>query len=221
MVVVGGKQPWLSVDSQIPDFLEQGIGIFDLSAMEWRDQYDAAAAPYASPDVVKVWYNEHGQYPSVWSNDTVKAWFTGAARSHHRKIGPIVGGVVAVVLGLLLLGLVAYFFMARRSKKPDGRFLRRRRSTKLEELSKGGFQKAELDTNGALVYPPGSEKSELDTTGAVAHRYTSQRSNLDATGGVAYHSGTNPAELSARRQPMEKDGWQVHEAPASQKYELP
>jgi hypothetical protein len=221
MVVVGGKQPWLNDSSQIPDIWTQGIGVFDLSAMEWEDQYDAAAAPYVTPDVVKAWYNEHGQYPASWSNATAEGWFTGTAQPGSRNIGAIAGGVVGVVLGLLLLGLLAYFFSARRSKKGEGRFLRRRRSTKLEELSKVGFQKPELDTNGAVAYPHQSDKSELDTNSIVAGHHTNHRSDLDANDGVAYHSRINPAELDTRRHPVEKDGWQVHEAPGSQQYELP
>jgi hypothetical protein len=221
MVVVGGKQPWLSDSNQVPDIWTQGIGIFDLSAMEWKDQYDAAAPPYVTPDVVKAWYNEHGQYPATWSNATVEVWFTGTAQPGSRNIAAIAAGVAGVVVLLLLLSLLAYYLIGRRSNKPKGRFLQRRRSTKLEELSKVEFQKPELDTNGAVAFPPRSHTSELDTNGTVAHHYTNHRSDLDGKGGVAYHSTMNPAELDARRQPMEKDAWQVHEASGSPKYELP
>ena len=220
MVIVGGKQPWLNDSSQITDIWSQGLGIFDLSAMEWKDQYDAAAAPYVTPDAVKAWYNEHGQYPAPWSSATVESWFIGTAQSGSRNLGAIAGGVVGAFLVLLALGVLAYF-LVRRSKKPEGRFLRRRRSTKLEELPKFELQKPELDTDGAVAYPPRSYKSDLDTNGVFAHHYTNHKSNLDAKSGVAYHSRMNPAELDARRQPIEKDGWQVHEAPGSPKYELP
>ena len=46
--------------------------------------YDAAAAPYVTPDVVKAWYTEHGQYPASWSNATVETWFTGTAQPESR-----------------------------------------------------------------------------------------------------------------------------------------
>jgi hypothetical protein len=216
MVVVGGKQPWLSDSSQIVDFWSQGIGIFDLSAMEWKDQYDAAAAPYVTPDVVKAWYTEHGQYPVSWSNATVEAWFTGTAQPGSRHIVAIGAGVAGVVICLLLVGLLVYFFMSRRSKKPEGRFSRRRRSTKLEDIVE--FQKPELATNGGIAYPP---KPELDTNGTVPHHYTNHTPELAANGGAAYHFNMNVAELDSRRQPIEKDARQVYEAPGSQKYELP
>jgi hypothetical protein len=252
MVVVGGKEPFLTHPSQITDIWTQGIGIFDLTAMEWKDQYDAGAAPYVTPDVVKAWYNEHGQYPASWSNAIVEAWFTRTAPPGSLNLGAIAGGVVGVVVCLFLVGLLTYFFMRRRSGKPEGRFLRPRRSIELEDLSKLKSQTSELDTshsseldanhhseldtdhrseletnhhseldaNAAVAYPQRGHNSELDTNAPVAHHYTNQRSELDANGGVAYHSNMNPAGLEARQQPMQKDAWQVHEAPGSPKYEL-
>jgi hypothetical protein len=221
MVVVGGKQPWLSDSHQVPDIWAQGIGIFDLSAMEWKDQYDAAAAPYVTPDVVKAWYNEHGRYPATWSNATVEVWFTGTGPPGSRNITAIAAGIAGVVVGLVLLGLLAYFLMRRRSNKPEGRFLQRRRSTKLAELSKVEFQKSELDTNGAVAYPPRSHTTELDANVTVAYHDTNYKSGLDAKGGVAHHSKMNPAELDGRWQPIEKNAWRAHEGLGSPKYELP
>lgn len=40
------------------DTFPQGVGVFDLTDLEWKDQYDAGASSYDSPDVVKTWYNE-------------------------------------------------------------------------------------------------------------------------------------------------------------------
>jgi len=111
--------------------------------------------------------------------------------------------------------------MSRRSKKPEGRFSRRRRSTKLEDVPKVEFQTPELTTNNGVAYPPKSYKSELDTNGTVPHHYTNDTSELAANGGAAYHFNTNVAELDSRRQPRERNTRQVYEAPGSQKYELP
>ena len=221
MVVVGGKQAWLSDSSQIVDFWSQGIGIFDLSAMEWKDQYDAAAAPYVTPNMVKAWYTEHGQYPASWSNATVETWFTGTVQPESRRTVAVAAGVAGAVICLLIVGLLAYAFMSRRSKKPEGRFSRRRRSTKLEDIPKVEFQTPELATNGGVAYPLRSYKSELDTNGTVPHHYTNHTPELTANGGAAYHFNMNAAELDARRQPIEKDARQLYEAPGSQKYELP
>lgn len=204
MVVVGGKQPFLSDSSQPPDFLSQGFGIFDLSDMEWKDQYDAAAAPYVTPDVVKSWYNEHGQYPASWSNATVAAWFNPSAKQGSSKIGAIAGAAFGIVVVLLLIGTAAWYFLRRRPEKSEARFVLRRQSHKLEGLSNANYH-----------------KSELDASGTVAHPYKNHTPELDSNSAVKYYHQTDAAELDVRRQPIEKDAWQVHEAPASPKYELP
>lgn len=203
MVVVGGKQPWLDDSNQIADFLAQGMGVFDLSALEWKDQYDAVAAPYVTPDVVKAWYNEHGRYPASWSNATVEAWFLPMSQSaSNSKLPAIAGGVVGAVLGCLLLGTLAWCGLRRRSNKAEGRFMLRRRSDKLDATSE------------AKYYKP-----ELDSIGPVGHDY--KTTPVELSGRIAYPDKGTPAELDVRRLPMEKDGRKVHEVPESPRYELP
>lgn len=53
--IIGNRQ-MVSVGGQLgppgdlePDPWDQGLGIFDLSAMEWRDRYDSNAGAYVSP----------------------------------------------------------------------------------------------------------------------------------------------------------------------------
>jgi hypothetical protein len=53
-----------------------GIGVFDLSALEWKESYDPAAASYVTPDVVKSQIETNGRYPDTWSDSTVEGWFT-------------------------------------------------------------------------------------------------------------------------------------------------
>lgn len=62
MISIGGdnlndrNDNTLSVDPE-----RQGLGIFDMTKMVWNDgnaSYDASAAPYVSPAVVKSWYSE-------------------------------------------------------------------------------------------------------------------------------------------------------------------
>lgn len=58
MLIVGGLDL-----SQSPyafsagDPWRNGLGIFDISAMAWADEYDADAAAYESPGVVREWYS--------------------------------------------------------------------------------------------------------------------------------------------------------------------
>jgi hypothetical protein len=64
LVTIGGydkgASSWINwtFNYQNPDPLTQGIGIFDMTAMEWMPYYNASAAPYETPKVVKDWYAE-------------------------------------------------------------------------------------------------------------------------------------------------------------------
>ena len=72
-MVVGGYDP--NAVNQTADVWTMGIGVFDLSDMEWKDSYNASAGPYVTPDVVKNWYKQNGRYPTTWTDDVVKSWF--------------------------------------------------------------------------------------------------------------------------------------------------
>ena len=63
-------------DSSLPDPWPHGIGIFDMTTMQWKTSYDPNAAPYKTPNAIKAYYEQNGQYPSSWTNDVVKDWFT-------------------------------------------------------------------------------------------------------------------------------------------------
>ena len=68
--------------NSLPDPWPQGLGIFDLTAMEWKEGYDSAASPYVTPDAVKAYYQRNGRGPASWSNGVVQAWFTETASNH-------------------------------------------------------------------------------------------------------------------------------------------
>jgi hypothetical protein len=94
MAVVGGYDSTINNFTSWRDPWPQGIGIFDLTDMEWKDHYDPPAEPYRSPDAVKDGYARNGPFPSQWNNDTVQGWFTNIGMSlrlsylsHLRKFG--------------------------------------------------------------------------------------------------------------------------------------
>jgi hypothetical protein len=151
MVVVGGLNP--NAFNLVPDIWPQGLGIFDLSAMEWKSQYDASAPAYVTPDVVKSWYKQNGRYPASWDDPVVKSWFIDASAntsananpssSSHSSTGAIVGGVVGGVVGLLLVGALTWFLVRRR---------RPRTAVMEKEIQPGEeHQKPELDASGNRV----------------------------------------------------------------------
>lgn len=59
----------------------QGLGVFDLTEMEWKSEYDPSAEPYVSPGRVRTYNQQHGRFPVKWTNPIVEAWFTGNSMS--------------------------------------------------------------------------------------------------------------------------------------------
>ena len=79
---VTNEGPESTGTNSLPDPWPQGLGIFDLTAMEWKEGYDPAAAPYVTPDAVKAYYQRNGRGPASWSNGVVQAWFTETTSNH-------------------------------------------------------------------------------------------------------------------------------------------
>lgn len=68
MIIIGGIDP--SQIQQIPIFGQnnwagiadpwsQGIGVFDMKTLEWKDSYDAEPVGYEAPDMVKQYYAKY------------------------------------------------------------------------------------------------------------------------------------------------------------------
>ncbi|KAH9887747.1 hypothetical protein F4778DRAFT_755913 [Xylariomycetidae sp. FL2044] len=80
MLSVGGIEGTTTSNSSTPspDPWKQGLGIFDLTAMEWVSSYDPEMPTYDSPDVVKTWYANGGMDDMRWDGDDVKALFVNS-----------------------------------------------------------------------------------------------------------------------------------------------
>ena len=96
MVVVGGQVITAAVDQSnlddnntpdqcAPDPWAQGLGIFDLTEMQWKASYNATAEPYVTPDVVKTYYSKHGRYPATWTTPVVRDWFMKESMSQFQN----------------------------------------------------------------------------------------------------------------------------------------
>ncbi|KIX99548.1 uncharacterized protein Z520_05124 [Fonsecaea multimorphosa CBS 102226] len=148
MVSIGGRLPSsLQALGSEQDPWASGLGVFDMTDFEWVDHYDAAAAAYESPDVVKQYYSDSYQEPS-WSDPTLATVFaftppanssssnnsnpSGTSGSQSSpspssssftttkksNVGAIVGGVVGgIALLAVILGLW-YWFAVRRRRHP-------------------------------------------------------------------------------------------------------
>lgn len=80
MIVTGGLNPSSANGTDLisrPDVWTQGIGVFDMTTMQWKDSYDANAQPYVTPEAVKSWYAANGgPYPAEWDDPVVEGLFT-------------------------------------------------------------------------------------------------------------------------------------------------
>lgn len=90
MLVIGGYDPSRANSSdKLKDPWSQGLGIFDLTDMRWKDGYNANAGAYTSPDNIKGYYQERGLQPvDGWDSSDMQALFNTSAspcKSQARK----------------------------------------------------------------------------------------------------------------------------------------
>ena len=63
LVLIGGLDPteaqYLleSAFNGSPDPWAQGLGVFDMSSLQWKASYEAGARAYTPPDIIKQYYN--------------------------------------------------------------------------------------------------------------------------------------------------------------------
>ena len=147
------------------DRFRQGLGIFDLTALQWKSSYDASAATYRTPDVVKAWYRENGTAPARWDDPALGAFFEkaspadpgeeagtaagspGTSPSPSPSSKPsshtaaIAGGVVGGVVGLALLAGLSFWFFWRRRRRGGYGVAKER----IPEMGAGKLRPAEME----------------------------------------------------------------------------
>ncbi|KAK7966083.1 Kelch repeat-containing protein [Apiospora aurea] len=81
MLSVGGSHGGLGFPKSelYPDPWKQGLGVFDLTDMVWKSQYDADARPYDTPKMIQDWYAQGGADLVSWTSEEVKALFRSDA----------------------------------------------------------------------------------------------------------------------------------------------
>ncbi|OAG41902.1 hypothetical protein AYO21_03905 [Fonsecaea monophora] len=177
MVSIGGRLPSsLQAFGSEKDPWPSGLGVFDMTDFEWVDHYDAAAAAYQTPDVIKQYYSERYQEPD-WSDATLASVFAftppassssdnststdGSSSSSTEQASPtpppvvstkrtntgaIVGGVVGGV-ALLAIILGLWYWMAVRRR-------RRARAEFAAMTDKDGDGNTEVDYKDQKYTPP-------------------------------------------------------------------
>ncbi len=64
-----------------PDPAPQGLLLFDMTTLEWKDSYDATAAAYERHSDLKAWYGNGSLGKVEWSSDEVRKLFVAATTS--------------------------------------------------------------------------------------------------------------------------------------------
>ncbi|OTB05482.1 hypothetical protein M426DRAFT_319745 [Hypoxylon sp. CI-4A] len=111
---------------------KQGLGVYDMSEMTWKDSFDPDAADYESPAVVTDWYANGGMDKVTWCDEGLKGLFIndsaiayGAAGNEtdsssddtHKKVGIIVGSTVGGTIALAIIGAVLFWVLRKRSRE--------------------------------------------------------------------------------------------------------
>ncbi|KAK8041034.1 kelch repeat [Apiospora phragmitis] len=168
MVVVGGANKDLQYFPMFrdPDPWSNGINVLDLSALQWKSQYDPTTPAYEPPAMVKDWYNAGNQDMVGWISKDVKNLFksdngtsnaiTSGSRSHT---GAIIGGAVG---GTVAVALAAVAFL----------LLRRRRSQKKWEAAQ------QQKPSTAPEYAPSSTPAAADSSNYKYQPYASSSPGL-------------------------------------------
>ncbi|KAK0623789.1 hypothetical protein B0T14DRAFT_517058 [Immersiella caudata] len=155
--VAVGKRQVLSVGGvndtyyNTKDNAPQGLQVFDMTRLVWKDDYDAGAAEYVRADVIADWYKNGGLDNVYWSSREVESLFVrdgvpgtknngtspdgnDPSGGSNVPVGAIAGGVVGGVVGLGIIGALVWWFLRRRSQKP-----KHHHEATQEEQTKPGF----------------------------------------------------------------------------------
>ncbi len=161
MVSVGGV---ISAAQEAADTWPLGLGVFDLTEMTWKDNYDPSAAAHETPTSLKNWYSQNGLYPKAWDSPVVEALFRNttaststpslSSKSHSSNAGDIAKGVVGRVVLFAFIGAMLWFYRfwkskSRRQAQPETGFTK----VEMEGRSAGTKHQPSLDVPNGLPIP--------------------------------------------------------------------
>jgi len=142
MLSIGGSlQDNLNLYGQDP--WPKGLGIFDMTTLNWTNAYDAAALAYEQPSLVSQFYAHNSRYPIAWTDPVLQSIFAppngttngsptvsslnigGSSTqtsgsndgSSNHNAGAIAGGTVSAVAALALIGALIYWGRRQYNRK--------------------------------------------------------------------------------------------------------
>jgi hypothetical protein len=143
MIVIGGTSnddSWITGNDvtgtqSYKDPWPWGIGVFDMSRMEWASEFNPNLGPYTTPVMVAAGIAANGSEPASWGSDDLKKVFshtiltqsssspsgsssssTSTSTSSTLSTGAIAGIAIGAV-ALLLLGVLGLFFLRRHQRR--------------------------------------------------------------------------------------------------------
>ncbi|SPO03327.1 uncharacterized protein DNG_06009 [Cephalotrichum gorgonifer] len=128
MLTIGGVDTYADQPWKAKDPFPQGLGIFDMTDLEWKNDFDSKAAAYDSPQMIKDWYSETGVQSVKWSTPETESLFTTASsdivdveQPEEKTVpaGAIAGGVVGGVAALALAGGLFWWLRRKKSAGSD------------------------------------------------------------------------------------------------------
>ncbi|KAK4160600.1 kelch repeat-containing protein [Cladorrhinum sp. PSN259] len=161
-----------------PDPARRGLQLFDMSALEWKNNYDADAPPYERADTVKALYENGSAADLQWSSEKVQQMFAvqnpptpdpptpsttfspktsaeGTKSSNVTPVGAIAGGVVGGVVGMALIAILAWLLFRKRRRQESSK-------SKLDQHELGAFD--ELKEGGNIhMMPTNMSSHEMST----------------------------------------------------------
>ena len=134
MLSIGGNvedEPW-----------PNGLGIFDMTKLDWTNEYDAAAPAYERPNLVSQFYASNSSYPIEWGDPELESIFTSpngtattnvsgssssSSNSGGKMVNYVVGGVIGAIAALAIFASLIFWRRCRYKRKE-------KRSQNLAEL---------------------------------------------------------------------------------------
>ena len=191
MLSIGGLNPSApnnsAAENETDPFWE-GVKVFDLTALQWTNYFNAAAAPYVAPSAVAAHYAAGSRYPSTWSSKDLEDLFmlptsnsstpfkpsasTSPQLSNPNRVNhtaAVVGGAVGGVAAVALVSLALYLLARKRANEKSRR---RKQSNPRPTYKNGEPVPIESIPEARQAFP-----LEVDSIQALPHELDS-RQNL-------------------------------------------
>ena len=173
LLSIGGQDvsqmdPWGTPDTANP----QGIGVFDMTALNWTQEYDVKAKPYSRADIIEKVYRESGDgMPAKWTDPALEALVLrnittpldatnntipapSSMRSKSGNKTALAAGVTTGLLVLLIAMASLFFFYIRHRQRKTARADAAAMEARLRDYKRSRYlQQQEL----AGDFPPAQE----------------------------------------------------------------